>query len=124
MGKANHQGRNALIALSILGVVTAAFALSPSVPFSCAMIFLAGIALLSVFAMISSLIQLMTPDHMRGRVMSIFNLALRGGGPVGSVIAGALIRKFHAPVVIAGAGGLMVCVGLFFLTVNRRIASL
>jgi sugar phosphate permease len=81
-------------------------------------------ALLSVFAMISSLIQVMTPDQMRGRVMSIFNLALRGGGPVGAVIAGALIRKFHAPIVIASAGGLMVCVGLFFLSVNRRVATL
>ena len=124
LGKAKHQGRNALIGLSVLGILTAAFALSPSVPFSCAMIFLAGVALLSVFAMISSLIQLMTPDHMRGRVMSIFNLALRGGGPVGSVIAGALIRQFHAPVVIASAGALMLCLGLFFLTVNRRVAAL
>jgi MFS family permease len=124
LGKAKHQGRNALIALCVLGILTAAFALSPSVPFSCAMIFLAGIALLSVFAMISSLIQLMTPDEMRGRVMSIFNLALRGGGPVGAVIAGALIRKFHAPIVIASAGGLMLCLGLFFLTINRRVATL
>jgi MFS family permease len=124
LGKAKHQGRNALIGLCVLGILTAAFALSPSVPFSCAMIFLAGIALLSVFAMISSLIQLITPDHMRGRVMSIFNLALRGGGPVGSVIAGALIRQFHAPIVIASAGGLMLCLGLFFLTINRRVAAL
>jgi len=88
------------------------------------MIFLCGIALLSVFAMISSLIQLMTPDHMRGRVMSIFNLALRGGGPIGSVIAGALIHRFRAPIVIASSGGLMLCVGLFFLTMNRRVTTL
>ena len=56
LGKAKHQGRNALIALCVLGGLTVAFALSPSVAFSCAMIFLAGIALMSVFAMISSLI--------------------------------------------------------------------
>src|SRR5438874_1971237 len=124
LGKAKHQGRNALIALCVLGIFTSAFALSPSVPFSCTMIFLAGIALLSVFAMISSLIQLMTPDHMRGRVMSVFNLALRGGGPIGAVITGALIHKFHAPIVIASAGGLMLCLGLFFLTIDRRVARL
>jgi predicted MFS family arabinose efflux permease len=124
LGNAKHQGRNALIALCVLGIFTTGFALSPSVPFSCAMIFLAGIALLSVFAMISSLIQLMTPDQMRGRVMSIFNLALRGGGPIGAIIAGALIHKFHAPIVIASAGGLMLCLGLFFLTIDRRVARL
>jgi predicted MFS family arabinose efflux permease len=124
LGNAKHQGRNALIALCVLGIFTTGFALSPSVPFSCAMIFLAGIALLSVFAMISSLIQLMTPDQMRGRVMSIFNLALRGGGPIGAIIAGALIHKLHAPIVIASAGGLMLCLGLFFLTIDRRVARL
>ena len=40
---------------------------------------------MAVFAMISSLVQLIAPDEMRGRVMSVYNVAFRGGMPIGSL---------------------------------------
>ena len=56
--------------------------------------------------------------------MSVYNVALRGGGPIGSLVAGALVPVFTAPLVVGVAGILMVTLGLFFLLVNRKIASL
>jgi predicted MFS family arabinose efflux permease len=124
LGRQKHQGRNMLISLCLLGVLMVGFALSPFLPFSCLMIFLAGAALMSVFSMVASLVQTITDDSMRGRVMSVYNLAFRGGGPVGGLIVGALIPKFTAPVAIAVAGAGMVLLGLYFLLIQRRVASL
>jgi MFS family permease len=124
LGKSKHQGRNALIALAALGVLTVGFALSPTVPIACIMIFLAGIALMSVFSLITSLVQLIVPDDMRGRVMSVYNLAVRGGGPVGSLVVGSLIPVFTARYVMAGAGVLLLCLGLYFFIFNRRVTEL
>lgn len=124
LGRLKRPGRSALIMLSVLGVLTSGFALSPSVPISCLMLILAGGSLMAVFSMVTTLVQMIIPDNMRGRVMSVYNLALRGGGPVGSLIVGALIPHFTAPVTIACAGALQVLLAVYFLTVNRRVAVL
>jgi MFS family permease len=124
LGRQNKQGRNMLISLCLLGVLMVGFALSPYLPLACVMIFLAGAALMSVFSMVASLVQIITDDSMRGRVMSVYNLAFRGGGPFGGLIAGALIPKLTAPVTIAFAGGGIILLGLYFLLIQRRVAAL
>lgn len=124
LGKTKHMGRKALMGLMVLGILTVGFAQSSTLVISCAMIFLAGMALMGVFSMISSLVQLITPDDMRGRVMSVFNLALRGGGPVGALVAGWLIPIYTVPVVLAAAGLGMFLLGLYFLLIQRRVAEL
>jgi predicted MFS family arabinose efflux permease len=124
LGKLKHQGRAMLINLCLLGVLMSGFALAPTLPLACVMIFLSGAALMAVFSMVASLVQLITDDSMRGRVMSVYNLAFRGGGPVGSLIAGTLIPIYTAPVTIACAGGGMVLLGLVFLLTQRRVTSL
>jgi predicted MFS family arabinose efflux permease len=124
LGRQKHQGRNMLISLCVLGVLMIGFALSPFLPVACLMIFLAGAALMSVFSMVASLVQTITDDSMRGRVMSVYNLAFRGGGPFGGLIVGALIPVFTAPVAIAFAGGGMVLLALYFLLIQRRVAAM
>ena len=52
------------------------------------LLFATGAALLMVFSMTASLIQLIVPDDLRGRVMSIYMVAFRGGMPLGSLAAG------------------------------------
>jgi MFS family permease len=108
----------------MLGILTAGFAFSPNVWVACLMIFLAGIALMSVFNMITSLVQVIVPDDMRGRVLSVYNLAVRGGGPLGSLVVGYLIPLYTTRYVLAGVGGLMLCLGLYFLLFNRRVTEL
>ncbi|MCU1337260.1 MAG: major facilitator superfamily 1 [Bryobacterales bacterium] len=125
IGRLKRQGRSALFMLAMLGVFTMAFAQSPSAPVACAMLFLAGASLMAVFSMITTLVQTIIPDNMRGRVMSVYNLALRGGGPVGSLLVGTvMIPHFHAPVTFTIAGALQILLAVYFLTVNRRVAEL
>ena len=91
LGHIHHKGRVALITLILLGMLMCAFGLSTSLPLSCILLFISSAALVAVFAMISSLVQLIAPDEMRGRVMSVYNVAFRGGMPIGSLISGQLI---------------------------------
>src|SRR5437016_772674 len=124
LGRFKHQGRSALILLIVLGALIAGFSLSRSLALSAAMVFLSGAALMGVFATISSLVQLITSDQMRGRVMSVYNVAFRGGMPIGSLVIGALVPRFTAPVVLTCNGVLLAFLGFYFLTVHRRIAAL
>ena len=125
LGRLKKQGQTAMIMLAVLGVFTMAFSRSPSTPIACIMLFLAGASLMAVFSMITTLVQTIIPDNMRGRVMSVYNLALRGGGPVGSLLAGSvMIPHFGAPLTFTIAGALQILLAVYFLTVNRRVAVL
>ena len=124
LGKFRHQGRAAMLMLMALGVLVTSFALCTWLVMSCIIVFFAGGVLLAVFATISSLVQMITTDQMRGRVMSVYNVAFRGGMPVGSLIVGALVKQFTAPVVLAINGILLVVMGIYFLLAHRRIATL
>jgi predicted MFS family arabinose efflux permease len=124
LGNVNHKGRIALLSLTCLGAGIAGFALSKLLWFSCLMLFISGAALMIVFALVNSLVQLITTNEMRGRVMSVYNFAFRGGMPLGNLMTGWLVPMFSAPVVLAVNGVLLVAVALYFLTVQRRVAAL
>jgi hypothetical protein len=61
---------------------------------------------------------------MRGRVMSVYNCAFRGGMPMGNLLTGWLVPLFTAPVVLGVNGMLLVMLALYFLLVHRRVAEL
>ncbi|HXG32298.1 MAG TPA: MFS transporter [Bryobacteraceae bacterium] len=124
MGNIRHKGRTALVMLILLGAGIAAFALSKSVALSCVLLFLCGVALIAVFSLVTSLVQLITVDEMRGRVMSVYNVAFRGGMPIGSLLTGSLVPLFSAPVVLAFNGLLLIALGMYFLVIHRRVAAL
>lgn len=124
MAKAKNQGRTALLMLLVLGVVTIVFARSTSVFLSCTMIFFAGASMITVFASITSLVQAITEDNMRGRVMSVYNVAFRGGMPFGMLIVGRLIPIYTAPLTMSVVGAFTILLGLYFLLVQRRVAQL
>ena len=124
LGKYKRQGRAALLMLVALGVLITGFALSRSFILSCVLLFLSGGTLLAVFTTVSSLVQMITSDQMRGRVMSVYNVAFRGGTPFGSLVVGAMVKEFTAPRVIAFNGVLLAILGLYFLLVNRKVVAL
>jgi len=118
------QARNSLHALAVLGLLISIVGLSHFLPLSTAAIFMAGALLMVVFALNTSLVQSHVTDSMRGRVMSVYNVAFRGGMPIGSVICGYLIEKTSAPVIIAGNGVLVVALALYFLLIQKKLAKL
>jgi predicted MFS family arabinose efflux permease len=123
-GNMQRKGLVALAALASLGAGISAFALSKSLPVSGLVLVLVGASMMAVFATVSSLVQLITTNEMRGRVMSVYNFAFRGGMPMGNLLSGWLVPMFTAPVVLGVNGSLLILVALYFLLVQRRVAAL
>ncbi len=123
-GNFNRKGLVALFALICLGAGISGFALSKSVPLSGVLLVVVGASMMAVFATVSSLVQLITTNEMRGRVMSVYNVAFRGGMPMGNLLSGWLVPIFTAPVVLGVNGFLLVLLALYFLLVQRRLAAL
>ncbi len=88
LGKFPKMGWIALIVQAVYGVLIVAFALSRTLWISDILLFLTGAALMVVFSTVTSLVQMIAPNEMRGRVMSIYMLAFRGGMPLGSLVSG------------------------------------
>jgi predicted MFS family arabinose efflux permease len=124
LGNIHNKGRIALTMLMALGAGITGFSLSRSLAASCILLFVSGAVLMCAFAMISSLVQLITPNDMRGRVMSVYNVAFRGGMPFGSVTTGWLVPIFTAPAVLSVNGLVLLSLGAYFLFVQRRVAAL
>jgi predicted MFS family arabinose efflux permease len=124
LGNVNRKGRVALGGLILLGAGISGFAISKHLHLSGAMLVLVGAAMMAVFAMVNSLVQLITTNEMRGRVMSLYNFAFRGGMPMGNLLSGWLVPILSAPLVLGVNGLLLIAVALYFFLVQRRVAAL
>lgn len=116
--------KRSLSVMLALGIFILAFGLSHNLGVSSLLVFCSGAALMIVFATNTSLVQLYVGDDMRGRVMSVYNVAFRGGMPIGSVVCGYLIKQSSAPTIMAVNGALVVLFALYYLFIQRRLARL
>jgi MFS family permease len=121
LGKFPRMGLTALIVQAVYGLLILAFSFSHVLWISEVLLFLTGMALMVVFSTVTSLIQLIAPNEMRGRVMSIYMVAFRGGMPLGSLVSGYFATVIGAPRVIAINGVLLVVVAVYFLIRNHGI---
>ena len=83
-----------------------------------------GFTLTTALSTVSSLVQEHTPDELRGRVLSIFGLAFRGGLPIGSLLAGVFVRQAGAPVVMALFSAVLLVVAVWLLLRHRDLRAL
>ncbi len=120
LGKFKRMGLTALVMQALYGLFILAFAMSRVLWLSELLLFLTGAALMVVFSTVTSLIQLIAPNEMRGRVMSIYMVAFRGGMPLGSLVSGYLATVLGAPLVIGINGVLLVVVAAYFLLIRSH----
>ncbi|MFL6445778.1 MAG: MFS transporter [Candidatus Sulfotelmatobacter sp.] len=124
LGNIRNKGRFALSMLICLGLGISGFSFSRFLNLSYVMLLVVGASMMAVFATVTSLVQLITTNEMRGRVMSVYNCAFRGGMPMGNLATGWLVPKFTVPLVLGANGFLLVLLALYFLLVQRRVAAL
>jgi MFS family permease len=98
-------GVKMFLGVAAFGLSTVVFAFSRSLPLS-----LLALAVLGAGDMISvnvrqTLIQIVTPDHMRGRVSAVSGLFISGSNELGEFESGVLSR-FIGPVMAAAFGGI------------------
>jgi predicted MFS family arabinose efflux permease len=117
-------GITALIIQAASGLVIIGFALSSMLHVSEVILFFFGMMLMIIFSSFTSLVQLIAPDEMRGRVMSIYMVAFRGGMPLGSLISGYVATKIGAPLVLVFNGTLLSIIALYFLARSKTIRAL
>lgn len=109
--KRQIRGLGRWITYSALGFGGAmlAFSFSRSFALSVAILVPVGFSMMLEMASSNTLIQTMTPDALRGRVMSFYSMMLVGMAPFGSLIAGAVANRLGAPHTVLLGG--VVCLG-------------
>ena len=124
LGKFKGMGRTLLILQLVFGALIVLFAVTRVFWINAVLLFGAGACMVMVFAVLASLVQLIVPDQMRGRVMSIYMVAFRGGMPIGSLVAGYVATLASAPTVLTVNGVLMSLVAMWFLVKRPGVREL
>lgn len=96
--------------LMSFGVLVLAFV--PSLRLAVAVLFVTGVGTMAMMGATSTLIQILSPDDVRGRALSIYTMIAIGVMPLGSLVDGAIGSIIGLRETFALAGAL--CVALFF----------
>ena len=121
LGRFKHMGLTALLVQIVVGAAIVVFSQSRMMWLSQLLLLVAGATLIMSMSLVTSLVQLIAPNDMRGRVMSIYMVAFRGGMPLGSLVSGKLADVTSAPVALAIDGVLLVLVGVYFLVRSHGV---
>ena len=123
-GRFRHMGRTLLLVQFMFGVLIVTFALLRLFWVNAIVLFAAGACMVMVSAMLSSLVQLNATNEMRGRVMSIYMVAFRGGMPLGSLAGGWLATATTTSSVLIVNGVLLTAVAAWFLLKSHGVREL
>lgn len=97
-------GRLMLGALGAGSVAVAVFGVARDVDVSLVALGVVGGTLTAYYSTANTLIQLLSPPRLRGRVLSLWTLAALGAVPIGNLAAGAVADRFGGPVALGGGG--------------------
>jgi MFS family permease len=101
-----------LIAAFAFCLFEAAFAISHWYALSLVLIASTGFAQIAFSATANTTIQTVAPDHLRGRVMSVFMLVFAGSIPFGNLFIGGLAHLLGAPIALLIGAGLSLAAAL------------
>ena len=102
------------------GAALVLFSLSRSLSLSLAFMVLTGFFMMTAFTGSNTLLQTLTSDAMRGRVMGLFAMTFMGVAPFGNLLAGFAAERAGAPLTVATGGVLCLLCAAEFL---RRSAA-
>ena len=97
-------GRWVTITCATLGISLFLFSFSTSFWLSAALLLPCGYSMMLQMACSNTLIQTIVPDHLRGRVMSLYSMMFMGMAPFGAFFGGALANRIGAPMTVAVGG--------------------
>jgi len=124
LGTFRHMGRTFLILQVVFGALVLLFAVTRVIWINAVLLMAVGACMVMVFATISSLVQLIVPNELRGRVVSIYMVAFRGGMPLGSLVAGYAATLTSPPAVLVVNGLLLSSVAAWFLLKRGGVKEL
>jgi MFS family permease len=110
-----------LIGATVMGVALMAFAVSPTMAVAILCLVVVGFGNTFYLTQVSTFMQQNVPDHLRGRVLSIYSLCWNLL-PLGGLIGGALAATVNARFAVA-VGGAMVAANALLLLTSRRLRA-
>ena len=124
LGKVKGMGRTVLILQVCFGAFVLLFALTQVLWINAVLLFAAAVCMVMVFSLVASLVQLVVPNELRGRVMSIYMVAFRGGMPLGSLVGGYVATLASPQMVLTINGVLLSSVAAWFLLKSHGVREL
>jgi MFS family permease len=100
-----------LLGLTVSSTALIVFAVSRWLPLSLVALAVLGAAQVAYYATTNTLIQILVPARLRGRVMSLYILTSLGVIPFGNLLAGLVAQRFGPTMALAG-GGLLTLVAV------------
>ena len=105
-----RHGRAMLLAVAVWGAAFAGFAVAPGLGLTLTLLGVAGAVDTFTVVFRQSILQAVTPEHLRGRVLAADYVVAAGGPQLGNLEAGAL-ASLTTPVISALTGGLVTVAG-------------
>jgi MFS family permease len=106
LGRIRQQGLAVILSVAIWGLAITGFGLSPYLWLAVLLLGVAGAADLASAVMRRTIVQLATPDAMRGRVSGLYIINVTGGPRLGDLEAGT-VAALAGPTVSAWSGGVL-----------------
>ena len=121
--RVNVKGLGKLIAFAAggFGVSLILFSFSKIFWLSTVLLVPVGFSMMVQMASSNTLIQAMVPNHLRGRVMSVYSMMFMGMAPLGALSAGALANHLGAPWTVAVGGLASIAAATWF---GRHLPSI
>lgn len=113
-------GRVIPLAATAFGASLVAFSFSRWLWLSYVLMFVVGFGMMQQMASSNTILQTISPDDRRGRVMSYYTMAIVGMMPFGSLFSGWLAARIGAPLALAIGGAFcLLGAGMFALRLGR-----
>jgi MFS family permease len=102
------------VSAMIFGAGLIGLSFSKVFPVSLLLMIFIGLGMMMQTAATNTVIQTVTDDDKRGRVMSFYTMAIMGTAPFGSLLAGSVAKAIGTPWTIFGGGMACIIGALFF----------
>ena len=110
-----------LVVAGTFGALDIVVAFAPSFVLAALLLVPAGAFLVASNNVSNARMQLGTPAHLRGRVMSLYMLVFMGGTPLGALLVGAVCAQFGARIgMIVGGASVLLTVAVLAIARARR----
>ncbi len=121
LGHIRHQGKVVIGGVLLYGAATIGFGLSNMFILSLIFLSLVGVGDMISTVLRNTIRQLLTPDHLRGRMVAVNMIFVQGGPQIGETEAGIVAALFGAPFSVVSGGIAAVLITLF---VAMKVKSL
>ena len=122
-GNFRRKGLVANIFIATFGLALIAFSLTSWFPGALLLLALAGVSSSIYMATINTLLQIRSPDHLRGRIISVYML-IWGLMPLGTLPLGALAENLGSSAAVLLGGGLVVIFALIIALFRPEVRAL